>query len=141
MGRVKHLHCFTSDHRPLLLTLDPNGESKKWKRKPFRFQAMWTVDPGCKNTVARAWATHVDSTPMHIATVKLKSCKKKLKKWSQLHFGNLGSVFNVVVFTTTAWSLWQRRNKLREQQPTWPLHEINKRVKKMHMLEKFLHVR
>lgn len=28
-GRVKHLNCFTSDHRPILLSLDGNGEHKK----------------------------------------------------------------------------------------------------------------
>ena len=26
---------------------------------------------------------------MHIASMKLKKCKKKLKKWSRLHFGNV----------------------------------------------------
>ena len=88
-GRVVHLHCFTFDHRPLLLSLDPNGESKKWKRKLFRFKAMWTADPGCNNTMARAWTTQAEGTPLHIAAVKLKRCKKKLKKWSRHHFGNV----------------------------------------------------
>ena len=39
-GRVKHLNYFTSDHRPILLSLDDNGEQQKWTRKPFRFEAM-----------------------------------------------------------------------------------------------------
>ena len=94
IGRVEHLHCFTSDHRPLLLNLDPNGKSQRWKRKPFRFEAMWMVDLGCSNTVARAWATHAVGTSMHIATVKLKKCKKKLKRWSRLHFGNVKKQIN-----------------------------------------------
>ncbi|XP_030924243.1 uncharacterized protein LOC115951193 [Quercus lobata] len=88
-GRVEHLHCFMFDHRPLLLSLDPNGESHRWKRKPFQFEAMWTIDPRCKDTVSRAWATQVDGTPMHVAAGKLKWCKKKLKKWSRHHFGNV----------------------------------------------------
>ena len=49
MGKVQHLHCFTSNHRPLLLALDLNGESHKWKRKPFRFEAMWLMDLGCRH--------------------------------------------------------------------------------------------
>ncbi|KAL0013375.1 hypothetical protein SO802_000444 [Lithocarpus litseifolius] len=54
MGSVQHLHCFTANHRPLLLALDPNGESHKWKRKPFRFEAMWLMDPGYSEMVTRA---------------------------------------------------------------------------------------
>ena len=54
IGRIKHLHCFTSDHRPLLLSLDGHGEYQKWHRKPFRFEAIWTDDPECKVVVARA---------------------------------------------------------------------------------------
>jgi len=30
-----------------------------------------------------------------------------------------------------AWSLWQRRNKLREKQPTWSLHELGGRAKEL----------
>lgn len=44
MGRVKHLNCFTLDHRPILLSLNVDGEHKKWCRKPFRFEAMWVSD-------------------------------------------------------------------------------------------------
>ncbi|XP_050290092.1 uncharacterized protein LOC126728284 [Quercus robur] len=36
----------------------------------------------------------------------------------------LGFAFNVAVFATTTWSLWQFRNRLCEHQPTWPLYEV-----------------
>ena len=36
----------------------------------------------------------------------------------------LGSSFSVALFSTITWCLWQRRNKLRERQPMWPLQEI-----------------
>lgn len=39
-ARIRHLHCFTSDHRPILLALYSNGESQRWRRKPFHFEAM-----------------------------------------------------------------------------------------------------
>lgn len=29
-GRIKHLSCFTSDHRPILLSLDTDGERQRW---------------------------------------------------------------------------------------------------------------
>ena len=40
-----------------------------------------------------------------------------------------GLAFTVALFSTIAWSIWQRRNKMRVQQPSWPLHEISKRAK------------
>ena len=52
---VWHLHCFASDHRPILLLLDPNGESVRWKQKPFRFKEMWLADLGCGDIVKKAW--------------------------------------------------------------------------------------
>mgnify|MGYP007054568349 CR=1 FL=1 len=42
-----------------------------------------------------------------------------------------GSVFKVAWFSTIAWSLWQRRNRIRERQQTWPLHEVSRRAKEM----------
>ena len=40
-----------------------------------------------------------------------------------------GSGFHVAWFSAIAWSLWQRRNRLRENQSVWPLHEIGARAK------------
>ena len=89
-GRVTHLHCYSSDHRPILLALDPNEESQKWKRKPFRFEAMWVTDPDGGNTISRAWSHQCEyGTPMFTVASKLKRCKKHLKKWSKAHFGNV----------------------------------------------------
>lgn len=51
---IQHMHCVESDHRPILLVLDPNGESHRWKRKPFWFEEMWLVDKGCNDTVLKA---------------------------------------------------------------------------------------
>ena len=43
----------------------------------------------------------------------------------------LGASFSVALFSTIAWCLWQRRNKLHERQPTWPLQEIGRRAKEL----------
>ena len=48
---VRHLHCISSNHRLLLLLLDPNGELVRWKRKPFCFEEMWLVNWGCGELV------------------------------------------------------------------------------------------
>ena len=38
------------------------------------------------------------------------------------------SEFQVALFLTIFWCLWQRRNRLRENQPTWPLQEVGERA-------------
>ena len=40
-----------------------------------------------------------------------------------------GSHFQVALFCTIAWSLWQRRNRIREKQPSWSLHKLGSRAK------------
>ena len=40
-----------------------------------------------------------------------------------------GSHFRVALFCTIAWSLWHRRNRIREKQPSWSLHELGSRAK------------
>ena len=62
---------------------------EKWCRKPFQFEAMWILDPECKEVVARAWDCAPTGTPMFVAATKLKWCKKRLKTWSRVHFGNV----------------------------------------------------
>ena len=83
------MNCFTSDHRPILLSLDGNSEFQKWHRKPFLFEAMWISDPECKKVVKRAWDCAPNGTPMFIAITKLRRCKNWLKSWSRDHFGNV----------------------------------------------------
>ena len=90
-GQVRHLNCFTSDHLPILLSLDASGQRRKWHRKLFRFEAMWVLDPGCKDTITRAWDCSPNSTPMFATAMKLKKCKQSLKVWSQDHFGHVTS--------------------------------------------------
>ena len=38
------------------------------------------------------------------------------------------SEFQVALFSTISWCLWQRRNRLRENQTTWPLLEVGERA-------------
>ena len=42
-----------------------------------------------------------------------------------------GSTFRTAWFATIAWSLWQRQNRIRKHQTTWPLMEIGRRAKAM----------
>ena len=78
-GRARHLNCFTSDHHSIILPLDVNGENKKWRRKPFRFEAMWVRDSGCKDIITKAWDCTPKGTHMFVATKKLKNCKEDVE--------------------------------------------------------------
>ena len=42
-----------------------------------------------------------------------------------------GSDYSCVVFVMVAWCLWQGRNRIRECQPSWSLHDIGNRAKEM----------
>ena len=40
-----------------------------------------------------------------------------------------GLKYQVALFSTMAWCLWQRRNRMRMKQSVWPLHEVDDRAK------------
>ena len=88
---VRHLHCYSSDHRPISISLNPNNEAQRWSRRLFRFEEMWLADSGCSDTMLRAWQADQQGTPMFKVTKKLKKCKKMLKSWSKEHFGSFKS--------------------------------------------------
>ena len=88
-GRIRHLNCFTLDHRLILLSLNPNGEHQRWRRKPFCFEAMWLTNSECNGIISRAWEVNQEGTPMHVVSKKLKKCKKMLTAWNHDHFGSV----------------------------------------------------
>ena len=53
-GQVHYLNSFTSDHCPILVSLVSKGERQRWRKKPFRFEAMWLTEPSCNEVVSRA---------------------------------------------------------------------------------------
>ena len=40
-----------------------------------------------------------------------------------------GSGLRIALFAVVAWSLWQYRNRMRERQSVWPLHELGNRAR------------
>ena len=40
-----------------------------------------------------------------------------------------GSCYHVALFATVAWCLWQFRNKFKERQLVWLLHELGERAR------------
>ncbi|KAK7859026.1 putative ribonuclease h protein [Quercus suber] len=47
------------------------------------------------------------------------------------HLFKEGSGLQVVVFATTCWCLWERRNRMRVRQTSWQIHEIEGRARMM----------
>ena len=86
---IRHLHCISSNHWPLLLLLDLNGELVRWKQKPFHFEEMWLADWGYGDILKQAWETRPNGHHMYRVVTKIKKCKKMLKSWSKNHFGNV----------------------------------------------------
>ncbi|KAK7850920.1 hypothetical protein CFP56_043341 [Quercus suber] len=114
---VWHLNCVASDHRPFLLLLDPNGESVRWKRKPFDFEEMWLVDQGYGDTIRRAWDIGPSGHQMF--------------KFLCLH----GSFDLVAQFTMVAWSVWERKNRTRVGQKMLRVEEVIQRA--LELLQEF----
>ena len=49
---VSHLGAIMSDHTPILLDTNPEDS---FAHRPFRFEATWIRDNGCKEIIEKAW--------------------------------------------------------------------------------------
>lgn len=87
--RVHHLHGVFSDHCPLWIELNSATTSSQPRRKHFRFEEMWTMDPSCEETVRQAWEKTQQGTPMYQVTERIKASRADLKKWGFTQFGSV----------------------------------------------------
>ncbi|OMO80258.1 Endonuclease/exonuclease/phosphatase [Corchorus olitorius] len=83
---LENLPIIVSDHSPMVLKLDRKSEFRK---RPYRFEIMWTLHPGCKETIATAWNQNFNGSSPFKLTRKLKAVREKLKVWNKAVFGNL----------------------------------------------------
>ena len=68
----------TSDHAPMVLHLVVKDN---YGPKPFRHFNNWAKCEGYKETIMKAWATHISGYPQYQVVQKLKEVKKGLKEW------------------------------------------------------------
>ena len=54
-SRIHHLDAFHSDHKPILLSPDPEQNRFYKKGRPFRFEAMWLRDRSCEEVIRDSW--------------------------------------------------------------------------------------
>ncbi|OMP05914.1 Endonuclease/exonuclease/phosphatase [Corchorus olitorius] len=85
-AELQNLVITVSDHSPMIL----NFEKKvKFRRRPYRFELMWTLHPECKEKIRQAWSNEMPgSTPFKL-TRKIQHVREILKRWNKLVFGDL----------------------------------------------------
>ncbi|KAG6649980.1 hypothetical protein CIPAW_06G011600 [Carya illinoinensis] len=79
---VEHLATYSSDHKPLLITLKTKNNRPR-KKRIFRYEAKWKTKEGCEAIIKRSWEDIRGSMDRLGSTLQgLRSCKTSLKKWS-----------------------------------------------------------
>lgn len=87
---VHHLPRLSSDHNPLLLSLNGKRYDKP-SRRPFRCQAAWFSHPDFVNMVSTKWDTEA------VLPAALGKLQGVLKKWNREVFGDIISRKNDLV--------------------------------------------
>ncbi|GMY35015.1 putative ribonuclease h protein [Fagus crenata] len=69
--------------------LKTNPITQGFRRKRFRFEAMWLTHAQCKDQVELAWGSAIEGDPLAQVTRKIKDCKTNLMAWDKDVFGNV----------------------------------------------------
>ena len=81
---IQHLGAINSDHAPILL--DTNL-SDSFAHRPFRFEAVWLRDDGCKAVIDSTWNIKVTGSDFFKLCKKQASTRNALLKWNKKVFG------------------------------------------------------
>jgi exonuclease III len=82
MATSKVLPHYTSDHKPISLSLFP---SSALGPIPFRFCPNWTRHEDFLNLVLRTWNISITGSPFFVWEEKLRNLKINLKMWAKNH--------------------------------------------------------
>ena len=85
-ARVYHLEGRWSDHKPIWVSTETVVIPKK---KPFRFEEVWTSDQGCEAVIEASWKQDLTGVPMYTMWQKIHACRRGLRLWSRTNFGNI----------------------------------------------------
>ncbi|OMP08164.1 Endonuclease/exonuclease/phosphatase [Corchorus olitorius] len=85
-AELQHLAITVSDHSPMIL----NFEKKvKFRRRPYRFELMWTLHPECKEKIRQTWSIEMPGSAPFKLTRKIQHVREIFKRWNKLVFGDL----------------------------------------------------
>ena len=85
--RINHLHCDSSNHVPILLTL--SGLDPPPRNKPFRFEEMWLFDSRCGDIVEATWRSMHDNDIDDAILTRVERCGRDLAWWDKNCFSNV----------------------------------------------------
>ena len=74
-----HAH-YTSDHKPISLTLSPEAQLGPI---PFRFSPLWVDQEGFLDIVNKSWNEPIHGSPFFVWEGKLRRLKADLKSWAK----------------------------------------------------------
>ncbi|XP_026385175.1 uncharacterized protein LOC113280813 [Papaver somniferum] len=85
-AQVFHLPYYNSDHRVILVDLDPKF---RFKQRPFRFEAIWAEDSRYEDVVKNTWTYNVTSFSSTQFLDNISRIQSETKKWNKNVFGNI----------------------------------------------------
>lgn len=91
---LHHVDNGSSDHCPLWLRLEASNPRQSSSRRPFRFEEVWLMDPGCKDLVSEVWGNSSRAKNMSMVHDKIRNCRRHLRSWSKVHFANITRELN-----------------------------------------------
>ena len=83
---LRNMPILHSDHGPIVLDLDVQGPFRK---RPFRFEHMWTTHPSCKDMVQQAWVLNSHGSRVEQLRKKLLSIRRKALEWNKNVIGKV----------------------------------------------------
>eukprot|EP00253_Pinus_taeda_P017260 PITA_17260 len=83
VGHSKILSTSTSDHFPILLTLESHSQLGPI---PFIYNPLWRNNASAEAIIETTWKQHVEGSPNHIWEKKLRSVRKALKEWDKISY-------------------------------------------------------
>lgn len=83
-GDVQVLYFVSSDHLPLLLTIESNYDFQSTTKRFLQYEIEWSIFDECFSIIFDIWHSSVYSVGTSTSIVsKLYDCMLSLKKWSK----------------------------------------------------------
>ncbi|OMO52148.1 Endonuclease/exonuclease/phosphatase [Corchorus olitorius] len=84
---LTNLPITVSDHSPLLLLQLNKADS--FRKRPYRFEMMWSRNEHCEEVIRRSWNQQVTGSAAFRLVQKINITREDLKHWNKTVFGNL----------------------------------------------------